>query len=605
MTSATVTRVVQRSFRLELVTAALITLLGAGLRVAYPERMAVEHFDEGVYAANWFCRPPGLPEGIYPRQYLYAPPLLPELCFWTLFAAGGDPHAVIWINVVAGSLMIPLLWWIGRGWFGPAAGLTAAALCAFSDVHLAFSRMVLTDVLLCLFLTAGVGMGVRAIQTGRPLTIALAGLLAGLAWWTKYNGWLTLAITGAGLAGWLVFVRPRGVSWTLFSLRWLTTAAIACAVWSPVLWNLQSVGGYSVVAANHARYFVGLAGWVSALGEQVRNLASLDGRLGIVLTSISFAAGAGAAWKRFVPNATTAEACTRGLLAGSLLAMGSLVPTGTATAFVLIGLVVLIRRLRTSHTTPPDDDPLALTRDLPAWTALAWMLGLFVAVPLYTPYPRLALPLVGGSWLALSSLLDPCALQRRATVRAPQKTMSAAAAICVIVAMGQILWWTPSTPHMMTGWEDRRGLASLAGPIAGAAAVDFAAAPAAGVGPVQAALYVFAEPALFYHLSAQSQSPGFRYLVQPIGDHALLEQGPPESALATYIITGPHADAAAADAERFSTAAAAGQVRLVEQWPYRPSELVLLDRLRPADRPATTQSAIRLYRVTPPGRSGD
>ncbi|MCA9054527.1 MAG: glycosyltransferase family 39 protein, partial [Planctomycetaceae bacterium] len=171
----------------EWVALAVTVALGVWLRVAHSEHLAVEHFDEGVYAANWYCHPPGLPDGEFPRQYLYAPPLLPELCFWTLFASGSDPQSVMWINIVAGSLMIPLMWLVARQWFGVASGLIAAALCAFSDLHVALSRMVLTDVLLCLFLTAGVGAGVKAIVTGRLRWIAAAGILAALAWWTKYN----------------------------------------------------------------------------------------------------------------------------------------------------------------------------------------------------------------------------------------------------------------------------------------------------------------------------------------------------------------------------------------------------------------------------------
>ena len=154
-------------------------------------------------------------------------------------------------------------------------------------MHVAFSRTVLTDVLLCLFLAAGVWTGVRALQTGRAVWIILAGVLAALAWWTKYNGWLTLAITGAGAAGWVVFGRTRDVPVGSLLFRWVATAAIAIAVWSPVLWGLQDVGGYSAVAANHSRFFVGLAGWANSWTTQFDKLRQWDSRLVLLICALA------------------------------------------------------------------------------------------------------------------------------------------------------------------------------------------------------------------------------------------------------------------------------------------------------------------------------
>src|SRR5690606_15474334 len=147
-----------------------------------------------------------------------------------------------------------------------------------------------TDVGLTLFLTAGVWTGGRAIHTGRPRWFLLAGLCAALAWWTKYNGWLTLAITGAGLGGWLIWARPAGTSPGPLCLRWLATAAVAAVLWSPVLWDLQAVGGYGEVASNHARYFVGLAGWWDAGLQQLAKQRYLDSSLGVALAAVSLLA---------------------------------------------------------------------------------------------------------------------------------------------------------------------------------------------------------------------------------------------------------------------------------------------------------------------------
>src|SRR5690606_11086823 len=66
-----------RPDRSEWLTLLVIVLLAAGLRLAFPSRMAIEHFDEGVYASNiFFSIADG---GQYPYRHLYAPPLLPWL----------------------------------------------------------------------------------------------------------------------------------------------------------------------------------------------------------------------------------------------------------------------------------------------------------------------------------------------------------------------------------------------------------------------------------------------------------------------------------------------------------------------------------------------
>ena len=132
--------------RAEWLTVCALILVAATLRFAYPNRLAVEHFDEGVYASNiWFA---DRPDGVYPAQHLYAPPLLPALIEWGFVFFGPSNSGAMWPNQVAGVVTVLLLWWLGRTWFGPVAGLTAAALCSISEVHLLLSRSALTDVLL-------------------------------------------------------------------------------------------------------------------------------------------------------------------------------------------------------------------------------------------------------------------------------------------------------------------------------------------------------------------------------------------------------------------------------------------------------------------------
>src|SRR5262245_51133797 len=128
----------------ELALVVVVSLVGFGLRATMPGRMAVEHFDEGVYASNFFFSGDKGDER-YPNQYLYAPPLVPILIELTMVAFGASNFAACALSIIAGSLTVPLVWWVGRQWFGAASGLTAATLLALSDVHILFSRTALTD----------------------------------------------------------------------------------------------------------------------------------------------------------------------------------------------------------------------------------------------------------------------------------------------------------------------------------------------------------------------------------------------------------------------------------------------------------------------------
>ena len=177
-----------------------IVLVGMGLRLASLDSLAVEHFDEGVYASNvWF----GPREDFqYPNQHLYAPPLVPFL-IETIFQIFGPSNlGAMAVSLTAGCLTVPLVWWVGRRWFDPLAGLIAAALCVTSSLHILLSRTCLVDALLGFWLLLAVWLITEAFERKSILWAIAGGIATGLAWWTKYNGWLPLAITGAGLAWW-------------------------------------------------------------------------------------------------------------------------------------------------------------------------------------------------------------------------------------------------------------------------------------------------------------------------------------------------------------------------------------------------------------------
>jgi len=604
-----------RLTRLELILVLALFATGFGLRASYPSRMAVEHFDEGVYASNLYTD-----AGRYPFQHLYAPPLLPFCLEWA--AIFGGPHAVMWVNVVSGSLTLLVLWGMVREWWGPPAAIAAMTLLAFNEFHIAYSRAALTDVMLGLWMTAGVWVGWRAIRSGGPANLAAAGVLAALAWWTKYNGWLTLAITGAGTAGWIVLggarvekagggdlppdesprkstskkrtkasgsSRPPLASVpkaeTKFSTakvylgRWLIMALIAFLAWSPWLWSLQQYGGYAAVAKNHAGYFTGLGQWWPNAVRQVAAIAH-DSR---ALTKLSLALT---------------------ILAATGIALSQLAAIGRR-------WVAILTPDDASGACPrPREIPWReRSRELSCWMAAAWLIGLTVAVPLYTPYPRLCLPWVLAAVIALSSLVavwlfptnwsethDP-----QPDVETPRRAATwkrVTLAIAVFVAASVLLStltgpFSPPYP----AWENRASLRLVSEGIL--SRLRSAPLGRAGDNP-RCAIAVLAEPGLYFHLASAQRDSVIGHLTLPAADFDLARGSASQSSLPLYIVVGPHAEAShPGEADRLI---AAGRLEPVGEFEDRPSDLVLLDG-RPAwelpltDKPVTER--IRLLHVKP------
>ncbi|MFM8582978.1 MAG: ArnT family glycosyltransferase, partial [Planctomycetaceae bacterium] len=184
--------------------AALLAALA--LRLWNLERVALSHFDEGVYASNlWF--PSG--EG-YPARQLYAPPLLPALIELCQGAWGPGTWQPLLPTLAAGCLLPVSVWWVARRWFGSVAGLFSLWLVALSPTQTLFARSALTDSPLALAVLLGVAAAAEGIARRNTTALWCAGVCGALAWWTKWNGWLVLAITGSALPPWLWSrARPR------------------------------------------------------------------------------------------------------------------------------------------------------------------------------------------------------------------------------------------------------------------------------------------------------------------------------------------------------------------------------------------------------------
>jgi len=429
-------------------------LLGAVVRLSLPGRIGIEHFDEGVYASNfWFGAEAG---HAYPARHLYAPPLLPAVVEWTLVAASlvGLPLeglVPVLPVVLAGLATIPSLWWVGRTWFGPVAGLTAAWLIAASDLHATYSRACLTDAPLSLFLVWAVYFAGQALQTGRPRDMALSVLFSGLAWWTKYNGWLPLVITLAGTLGgrFLGGGPPRMLIPQL--QRWSLITLGTAVVWSPVWAGLQRHGGYAAVAANHGQYVVGLNGWWNSACRQMGHVGFYESWLGN--------------W-----------------------------PGLALTSAVLLGLALVGVGVRIFDRSSPENGP--------AWYLLAWLIGLSLAIPAYQSYPRLTLPWLVAIYLALGSLGE--SVVRSVNFRARASGLCRAAPLlgaALILSSVSLRIWLDA----WHAWEDRTGWARAVREVASRASD---ASRGRGFAEGEQVFYVNGEPAAVYGLNVVGMAVG-------------------------------------------------------------------------------------------------
>ena len=306
--------------RTELVAILVIIVAGFAARFAFLNELAIEHFDEGVYASNlWFPN-----EGYqYPDRFLYAPPLLPSLIEWSMLIFSPAHWAPFLPSLILGSLTVPLVWWSVRRWSSGASGIAAAALISLNDFHIAMSRSALTDAPMVFFLLLAVWLAVKALS-GRSLRLAaVAGFATGLAWATKYNGWLPVAIAVSGsVAAWIFW--PREKSPTKGNEGRLSVGSIvaclavlavtAAATWFPVWWELQPIGGYARVADNHRNYVTGFAEWwpTAVRHEAIqRHYAGwptlLSGWLAVVTSALVFRVER-STWNELLPRSDDSKA---------------------------------------------------------------------------------------------------------------------------------------------------------------------------------------------------------------------------------------------------------------------------------------------------------
>jgi 4-amino-4-deoxy-L-arabinose transferase-like glycosyltransferase len=546
---------------------------------------------------------------------LFAPPLFPALIEFGMVILGPSNPAATAVSILAGTLTIPLVWWVGRRWCGPCAGLASSTLVALNDVHIHFSRAALTDVLLCFWLIAAVYFLWEGLASRNRLALFAAGIATGLAWWTKYNGWLPLAICLAGPLPWSLFgaapvpgMMPRLVpnlrALAGLLVQWAFVAGVALVVWSPFLWSLEARGGYAAVAANHRSYLVGLSGWWDSLTDQAGKLGALDGwpsfyaPVAAILACLCF--------QRFSTGRSTWNLlCANRLVLVGFTVMLGLTTVAGSSLVVGLGAAAGIAWLFAPQMRADENKTSAEPLRLAGWLLAAWYVGLFLTTPLYTPYPRLTLPWLTACWLGGGLLIGmvigrggiPACVRVAASdstghrlaghgpVSAhPANRSSAVIMLLAIVVVCAGLEWFVSRPGV-PGWEPRNGLADATPEVL--RAVQGSARLADRADLESFIIYTYGEPAALFQL----RLAGARW-VRPVKDLGLANPAAPRPKLPTFVLFGRQARATPGFAQQLADRR--DRLHLVARVPYRQSRLVTLDESRTPD---SRETVLEVYEL--------
>ena len=370
----------------------ILVLCGATLRSWGLTRTGLDHFDEGVYAFSALGLADGSqPHRLYPEQIKFSPAVYFGALGLVYGLFGPSDLAAISLNVVLGTLTIPLVWWVGRRWFGPPAAAAAAALLCFSEFHIALCRTALTDVAFACFFVAAIAAVAAAMQRRTFAPTVLAGLLVGLTWNTKYHGWLPLLFALPDLLWWRKDhpqETGRHPLWT-----WLAIACIAAACYLPWVLFIQShPGGYAAFSQYQLtnlgirKMAVGhiFSAWSRNFWRQADQQLFLEGPFSCAapLLAMLFAGLVCRRSARMSPGYA-------GTLAIATVSPWWIGGSGTAALICILALPRLFR------------DRMHVLGRLLFGCLLFWM----VCAPLYNPYARLILPfnvatfILAGTWI--------------------------------------------------------------------------------------------------------------------------------------------------------------------------------------------------------------
>lgn len=225
---------------------AIAVLLAAILRLVFVTELSLSHWDEGVYAGFGLGYGPGERGDPW---IIYAPPVYPVLVALAYRLIAPEPWVAFVVAASMGVLGVAAIARLTAAWFTPNAAVIAAFLLAIEPLHVAHSRLALTETTFCVGLLATLLYATRALETEGTRSAYLTGASAGVATLTKFHGFLPLAAFGAMA---LLKKRPR-------------QAFVAAAAFLPAvllaMWLIHTTCGFERFSSSRAEWVNGLHPW--------------------------------------------------------------------------------------------------------------------------------------------------------------------------------------------------------------------------------------------------------------------------------------------------------------------------------------------------------
>ena len=158
-------------------------------------------------------------------------------------------HAVLWVTVhlfgtgqmvvrapsiIAGTLMIPVLWLTGRELWGPRAGLAAATLAAVAPFAVWYAQEARMYAFFMFFCTCALYAQLRAMRSGQRRWWVAFALASAAALWSQYFTALVIGTLHAGTAWQLWQARRKGEPVRDRTVNWLGTLALTALLLLPL-----------------------------------------------------------------------------------------------------------------------------------------------------------------------------------------------------------------------------------------------------------------------------------------------------------------------------------------------------------------------------------
>jgi len=213
----------------------------------------------------------------------YWPPLYPLLSGLAAAVLGLDAEAAArWVSFVSGWLLIFPTFLLAARFWGCRAGLMAAAVVGFYPILGWYGRVPRATSLYLLLQVTAVALALGAAWRPSPrawLSAAASGLCFGLAWMTRFETPLPLALTVASM---LLLGRRQGDRCALRLASIVIGMSLVCA--GPYLGYLASLnGGRPTLITPEKRMFDTMEGfWTVVRGGSMRTFNQRFGLPGVV-----------------------------------------------------------------------------------------------------------------------------------------------------------------------------------------------------------------------------------------------------------------------------------------------------------------------------------